>query len=40
MAKKNDSVSKITLTSYDDLFETDESREDLKRERLMEIPIS
>lgn len=40
MAKKNDSVSKISLTSYDDLFETDESREDLKRERLMEIPIS
>ena len=40
MAKKNDSVSKITLTSYDDLFETDESREDLKRERLLEIPIS
>jgi ParB family chromosome partitioning protein len=40
VAKKNDSVSKVTLTSYDDLFETDESREDLKRERLMEIPIS
>ena len=40
MAKKKDSVSKISLTSYDDLFETDESREDLKRERLMEIPIS
>lgn len=40
MAKKNDSVSKTSLTSYDDLFETDESREDLKRERLMEIPIS
>lgn len=40
MAKNKDNVSKITLTSYDDLFETDESREDLKRERLMEIPIS
>ncbi len=40
MAKKNDNVSKVTLTSYDELFETDESREDLKRERLMEIPIS
>lgn len=40
MAKKKGSVSKISLTSYDDLFETDESREDLKRERLMEIPIS
>ena len=40
MAKNKDSVSGIALTSYDDLFETDESREDLKRERLMEIPIS
>lgn len=40
MAKKNDSVSNLKLTSYDDLFETDESREDLKRERLLEIPIS
>lgn len=40
MAKNKDNVSKITLTSYDDLFETDESREDLKREHLMEIPIS
>lgn len=40
MAKKSDSVSNLKLTSYDDLFETDESREDLKRERLMEIPIS
>jgi len=40
VAKKSDSVSNLKLTSYDDLFETDESREDLKRERLMEIPIS
>lgn len=39
MAKK-DSVSKVHLSSFDDLFQTDESREDLKRERLMEIPIS
>lgn len=37
---KQDSVSKVHLNSFDDLFETDESREDLKRERLMEIPIS
>lgn len=37
---KNDSVSKVHLSSFDDLFQTDESREDLKRERLMEIPIS
>ena len=37
---KNDSVSKIHLSSFDDLFQTDESREELKRERLMEIPIA
>ncbi len=37
---KNDSVSKVHLSSFDDLFQTDESREDLKRERLMDIPIS
>lgn len=35
-----DSVSKITLSSFDDLFQTDESREDLKREKLMDIPLS
>ena len=39
MAKK-DSVSKVHLSSFDDLFQTDESREDLKRERLMDIPVS
>ena len=37
---KSDSVSKIQLSSFDDLFQTDESREDLKREKLMDIPIS
>ena len=37
---KPDSVSKVHLSSFDDLFQTDESREDMKRERLMEIPIS
>ncbi len=37
---KSDSVSKIHLSSFDDLFQTDESREDLKREKLMDIPIS
>ena len=36
---KNDSLSKVKLSSFDDLFQTDESREDTKRERLMEIPI-
>ena len=40
MMAKQDSVSKVHLNSFDDLFETDESREDLKRERLIEIPIS
>ena len=33
------SASKIELTAFDDLFQTDESREDLKRERLMESPV-
>ncbi len=35
-----DSVSKISLSSFDDLFQTDESREDLKKEKLTEIPVS
>ena len=33
------SASKIELTAFDDLFQTDESREDLKREKLMDIPV-
>ena len=37
---KPDSVSKVHLSSFDDLFQTDESREDMKREKLMDIPIS
>ncbi len=37
MAKR--SAENIRLSAFDDLFETDESREDLKRERLMDIPI-
>lgn len=40
MMAKTDSVSKVHLSSFDDLFQTDESREDMKRERLMDIPIS
>ncbi len=32
--------SKTNLILFDDLFQTDESREDLKREKLSEIPIS
>lgn len=34
------SASKIELTPFDDLFQTDESREDLQKERLTEIPLS
>lgn len=30
----------IELSAFDDLFETDESRADLKRERLMDIPVA
>ena len=33
------SADNIQLTAFDDLFETDESREDRKKERLTEIPI-
>ena len=33
------SASKIELTAFDDLFQTDESREDLQRERIMDIPV-
>ena len=34
------SGKKIELTPFDDLFQTDESREDLQKERLTEIPLS
>ena len=37
MAKRND--IKIDLKPFDDLFETDESRADLQKERLSDIPI-
>lgn len=33
------SASKIELTPFDDLFQTDEGREDLQKERLTEIPL-
>jgi ParB family chromosome partitioning protein len=33
------SASKIELKSYDDIFQTDETREDLKREKVMEVPL-
>ena len=34
------SASKIELTPFDDLFQTDESREDMRKERLTEIPLA
>lgn len=34
------SGKKIELTPFDDLFQTDESREELQKERLTEIPLS
>lgn len=40
MAKKQDFDKDIHLSSFDDLFQTDESREEMKREKLMDIPIS
>lgn len=40
MAKKKDFDKDIHLSLFDDLFQTDESREDMKREKLMDIPIS
>ena len=40
MAKKQDFDKDVHLSSFDDLFQTDESREDMKREKLMDIPIS
>lgn len=40
MAKKQDFDKDIHLSSFDDLFQTDESREDLKREKLMDIPVA
>ena len=33
------SAAKAKLTSYDDLFTTEETREDIKREKVMEIPL-
>lgn len=40
MAKKQDFDKDIHLSSFDDLFQTDKSREEMKREKLMDIPIS
>ena len=36
---KNKSAAKIEMTKFDDLFETDESREDKSRERLIEVEL-
>lgn len=40
MTKKQDFDKDIHLSSFDNLFQTDESREEMKREKLMDIPIS
>ena len=39
MAKRKSVAANIVLNAYDDLFETDESREDKMRERIYEIPL-
>ena len=39
MAKRKSIGADIVLNAYDDLFETDESREDKRRERIYEIPL-
>lgn len=39
MAKRKSVAANIVLNAYDDLFETDESREDKRRERIYEIPL-
>ncbi|MBP9988763.1 MAG: chromosome partitioning protein ParB, partial [Ruminococcus sp.] len=36
---KNKSAAKIEMKKFDDLFETDESREDKSRERLIEVEL-
>lgn len=38
MARNN--APKIELTAYDDLFQTDESREEAKLSKIRDIPIS
>ena len=37
MPKKNGNIS---LSSYDDIFQTDQSREEAQQERVQEIPLS
>ena len=40
MVRSQQSKTLQSLTSYDDLFSTDESRADIDREKVMEIPLS
>ncbi|CAM3464636.1 ParB/RepB/Spo0J family partition protein [Marinicrinis lubricantis] len=40
MAKRDDRLASIKLTTVDDLFSTEESRADEQREKVMEIPLS
>jgi ParB family chromosome partitioning protein len=34
------SAKNISLNSYDDIFSTEETREDAKREKIMDMPLS
>ena len=38
--RSSDSGKNISLTSYDDIFSTEESRADTSREKIVEIPLS
>ncbi len=40
MASKDDRIASIRLTKVDDLFSTEESRADLQREKVMDIPLA
>ena len=40
MMKSSVSGKNISLTSYDDIFSTDETRTDSEREKIVEIPLS
>ncbi|GIP33646.1 hypothetical protein [Paenibacillus sp. J2TS4] len=40
MAAKEDRLASIKLTKVDDLFSTEESRNDSQREKVMDIPLA
>ena len=37
---KNSVVKDLTLTSYDDIFNTDQRQDNIQSEKVMEIPLS